>query len=265
MALSIAVSGATGLMGQSLARLVNDSEDLRLVGGIARAHRDPADADALGYDRIEPVDDAQPILQAADVLIDFSSPDQLDQLLRLHAATLAGRALVVGTTGLDESGRQRVADAAEGCPLVLATNFSVGVNVLFALVEEAASLLPPEQFDIEVVETHHRRKADVPSGTALSIGRAIARARDVRMETLRRDERRGRKGEANADGVGFHGVRGGDVAGEHRVLFLGDRERLEIAHAAGDRSIFAEGALRAARWAVGKSPGRYSMRDVLGI
>jgi 4-hydroxy-tetrahydrodipicolinate reductase len=266
MPLNVAVSGATGRMGREIARLVGQAEDLRLVGGIARSSYEPRDTIPLGYDQVESPETAGPVIEAADVVLDFSSPEQLVRLLRSQAGVLAGRALVVGTTGLGAAEFEELDRAAERSPVVAAANFSIGVNVLIALVERAAGLLSPEAYDVEVVEAHHRRKLDAPSGTALALGAAVARGRQVRLEAVRRDGRSGRgEAERPVGEIGFHAVRGGDVVGEHRVMFLGGRERLELAHVAQDRALFAEGALVAARWAARQPPGRYGLLQVLGL
>lgn len=266
MTINVAVSGATGRMGREIARLVAQTDDLRLVGGIARSSYEPQDTIPLGYDQVEAPETAGPVIEAADVVLDFSSPEQLSRLLTSQAEALAGRALVVGTTGLGAEQLSALDRAAEQSPIVAAANFSVGVNVLIALVERAARLLAADRYDVEVVETHHRRKLDAPSGTALALGAAVARGREARLEDLRRDGRTGRSAAERPVGeIGFHAVRGGDVVGEHRVMFLGARERIELGHAALDRSLFAEGALLAARWAVGRPPGRYGLLDVLGF
>ncbi len=266
MTVNVAVSGATGRMGREIARLVAQADDLRLVGGIARSSYEPRDTIPLGYDQVEAPETAAPVIEAADVVLDFSSPEQLSRLLTSQAEVLAGRALVVGTTGLGAEHFSALDRAAERSPIVAAANFSIGVNVLIALVERAARLLSADRYDVEVVETHHRRKLDAPSGTALSLGAAVARGRDAQLDAVRRDGRTGRsEAERPVGEIGFHAVRGGDVAGEHRVMFLGARERIELAHAALDRSLFAEGALVAARWVVGQPPGRYDLLQVLGF
>ncbi|MBI4408137.1 MAG: 4-hydroxy-tetrahydrodipicolinate reductase [Gemmatimonadetes bacterium] len=263
--LRIVVSGATGRMGRTLAGLIAAAPDLRLVGGIDRAG---ARGEAEPGNPAPPL--AQPgaaaeLLAMADALLDFSAPVFTAELLRREARALAGRALVVGTTGLDEEVLSLLRSAAERSPVVVSANFSVGVNLLLGLVSEAAKRLPPDRYDVEILEAHHRHKADAPSGTALALGRAIAEARSAALDRLRRDGRSGRTGVRPAGEVGFHAIRGGDVVGEHRVLFLGPRERLELAHQAEDRALFAEGALVAARWAARRPPGWYGMRDVLGL
>lgn len=261
----LAVSGATGRMGRCLARLLEGAADLRLTGGIARTPRSREAAAELGYPRIEAPERAAPILEEATVLVDFSAAEQLARLLELHASMLAGRAIVVGTTGLERPLLRALEAAAERSAVLVSSNFSPGVNLLLGIVEQAARVLPAERYDVEIVEAHHRHKADAPSGTALALGRAVAGGRGASLEPLRRDGRSGRSGERARGEVAFHALRGGEITGEHRVLFLGARERIELAHAAADRSLFAEGALLAARWLAGKPPGRYDMREVLGL
>lgn len=260
MALRLVVSGATGRMGGALGRLIRDSDDLTLVGGIA-----PHEGADGPYERIVPVSRADELIEGADALVDFSALEQLSELVDAHGQRLEGRSLVVGTTGLDEALEERLRRLAEGTAVLVASNFSVGVNLLLHLVRQAAAALPSADFDAEIAEAHHRRKEDAPSGTALSLGRALAQARDQRLDDVRRDGRSGRPG-ARPDGeIGLHALRGGGVVGEHRVFFLGERERVELAHAASDRDVFADGALRAVRWLAGREPGRYSMEDVLGL
>src|SRR5690606_24572369 len=213
MTLNVAVSGATGRMGREVARLVAQADDLQLVGGIARSSYEPRDTIPLGYDQVEAPETAGPVIEAADVVLDFSSPEQLTRLLTSQAEALAGRALVVGTTGLGAEHFGALERAAERSPIVAAANFSIGVNGLIALVERAARLLSADRYDVEVVEAHHRRKLDAPSGTALSLGAAVARGRDARLEDVRRDGRTGRSEVERPVGeIGFHAVRGGDVA-----------------------------------------------------
>ena len=263
--LRLAVGGATGRMGQTLARLAAADPSLQMVGGIAPAGSAAADAGADdGYPVVRVPEAAADLLRQADVLLDFSAPELLPRLAALHPEALAGRALVVGTTGLGAEALALLDELARRAPVLHAANFSVGVNLLAALVEQATRALG-EAFDVEIVEAHHRRKADAPSGTALQLGAAVARARGVPLDSARRDGRSGQSGERPRGEIGFHAVRGGDVVGEHRVLFLGERERLELAHLAGDRAVFAEGALRAARWLHGRPAGRYTMRQVLGL
>lgn len=262
--LRIVVSGATGRMGQALAALAVADPSLELLGGIARSSYDAEYTGGLGYPAIEAPEACAPLLGAADAVVDFSSPELFRRLVASQRGLLAERALVVGTTGLEGEDLERLRSLAAEGPVLSAPNFSVGVNLLVALAEQAALALGDE-YDVEIVETHHRRKADAPSGTALQLGHAVARGRGVELDAVRRDCRSGRTGERPRGEIGFHVLRGGDIVGEHRVLYAGDRERIELVHVAADRALFAEGALRAARWLAGRPAGWYSMRDVLGL
>ncbi len=261
MALDLVVSGATGRMGQALSRLIADADDLRALGGIAPTG-DRGD-DTAGYPELRPVEDSGDLVRRADVVLDFSAPEQLRSLLDRCSEDLAGRALVVGTTGLDETIERQLQDLSGKSPVLVAANFSVGVNLLLDLVEQAARALPDERYDIEIVESHHRRKEDAPSGTALALGEAAARGRDASLASVRRDGRSGRAGVRPVGEIGFHALRGGGVVGEHTVHLLGGRERISLGHSAMSRDLFAEGALLAVRWVAGREPGRYDMKDVL--
>lgn len=253
----IAIVGADGRMGTAVAQLAALDPALELVGTIGRAER-PGEIPTVT------ADEAGSVLRLADVVIDFSAPELLDRLLREQGDLIAGRALVTGTTGLDGELRGRLESAARLGPVLHAANFSVGVNLLLALVEQAARTLGPA-YDAEVVEAHHRRKVDAPSGTALALGEAIAAGRGAVLDQVRRDGRAGRPGARPEGEIGFHALRGGELVGEHRVLLIGERERVEFGHVAVDRALFAEGALRAAGWIVGRPPGWYTMRDVLAV
>lgn len=262
--MDIVVSGATGRMGRSLGRLIADAVDLEAIGGIA-PDRPEAGPESIGYPALVDVHEAGPLLLRATAVIDFSAPAQLGALLDQHAEALAGRAVLVGTTGLTpeiEAGLDRLAG---GAAVLVASNFSVGINLLLQLVEEAARALSEDAYDIEVVEAHHRHKEDAPSGTALSLGEAAAEGRGRALDGARADARSGRVGPRPSGEIGFHAVRGGGVAGEHTVRFLGDDEELTLGHAAGSRDLFARGALLAARWLAGKPAGRYTMKQVLEL
>jgi 4-hydroxy-tetrahydrodipicolinate reductase len=193
-----------------------------------------------------------------DVLVDFSAPDALQ--LSLDRAVSAGIPILIGTTGLDDLAEQRIAAAAKDVPVLRAANTSLGVALLADLVEQAARVLDPD-WDIEIAEIHHRMKADAPSGTALLLGKAAARGRGADLEPERGRDGTGLKRKYGA--IGFASLRGGTVAGNHEVLFLGPDERLVLSHHAESRTIFARGALAAARFLAGKPPGLYSMRDVI--
>jgi 4-hydroxy-tetrahydrodipicolinate reductase len=259
------ISGATGRMGHALVALIETAKDFTVAGGINRERRSAAGALKFGFEAIETAESAAGMIEHADVVLDFSAPEGLQSLLTERARELQGKALVVGTTGLNSDILRLLAQASHKSPVIVSANYSIGVNLMLGVVAAAAKVLTPDRFDVEIVETHHRHKADAPSGTALMLGRAIADARNSSLEKLRRDGRTGKSGERPTGEIGFHALRGGEVAGEHAVHFLGARERFEIVHAASDRYVFAEGALSAARWLVKQKPGSYSMKDVLGI
>jgi 4-hydroxy-tetrahydrodipicolinate reductase len=246
MSKKIVISGAAGRMGQTLTALIAAGHHLELVGAIDRHN----------------AGDCADLIAAGDVIVDFSSVAGLQNLLEHD---LSGKALVVGTTGLTPDVLESLDRASAQTAVLVAANFSIGVNLLLGLVEAAARVLSPEAYDVEIVEAHHSRKVDAPSGTALAFGLAVAKARDAELDSLRQDGRSGQVG-ARAEGeIGFHALRGGEIVGEHRVHFIGAHERIELAHSAQDRGLFAEGALRAAAWIAGKPAGRYSMKDVLGL
>lgn len=194
-----------------------------------------------------------------DVLVDFSAPGALQT--SLDRALSAGVPILIGTTGLDDAAERRIAEAARKIPVLRAPNTSLGVALLAELVERAAKVLGPD-WDIEISETHHRMKSDAPSGTALLLGEAAARGRGTKLNPERGRDGTSLKRERGA--IGFASLRGGTVAGEHDVLFLGPEERLILSHRAESRTIFARGALAGARFLVGRTPGLYSMRDVIG-
>ncbi len=199
---------------------------------------------------------------AFDVMVDFTRPEP--SLKALESCRTARRAMVIGTTGFTAQQKQQIQAAAREIPIVMAPNFSIGVNVSLKLLETAARVLG-EQFDVEIVEAHHRHKVDAPSGTALAMGEAVARAlgRDLRKSAIY--GREGNTGERIRSTIGFSTVRGGDVVGDHSVMFLGDGERLEITHKATSRMNFARGAMRATLWLAGRGAGLYDMQDVLEL
>lgn len=248
-------------MGRTVASLATKDGDVELMGGLDR-EPDKERPDLLPS--ISNLEGARELLDRSDVLIDFSAPEFLRGLLQRHADALSGTALVIGTTGLSEEERRLLDQASETTAVLTAANFSVGVNLLLNLVQKAASSLGPE-YDIEIVETHHKRKEDAPSGTALALGEAAAAGRGVEFATVRRDGRTGRPGARPEGEIGFHALRGGDVIGDHQVHLISELERVELVHRASDRALFAAGALRAAKWLRGRSPGRYTMAQVLGL
>jgi len=202
-------------------------------------------------------------LDGAQVAIDFTRAEA--SVAHAAACREAGCALVIGTTGHAEAQRAELAELARGMPIVLAPNMSLGVNVLFRLAELAARALDGDQYDAEIHEAHHRNKVDAPSGTALGLGRAVAQGRGVELEQVADYARHGNTGVRQFGRIGFSVVRGGDIVADHRLIFAGPGEQVELAHHAQDRSGFARGALVAARWVAGRPPGLYSMFDVLGI
>jgi 4-hydroxy-tetrahydrodipicolinate reductase len=207
-------------------------------------------------------DELAPAFAACDVYIDFTTPDSTRAAAELAAAR--GVPAVIGTTGLGADAARAIATLAEHAPVIVSANFSLGVNLLLGLARTASHALGPE-WDAEVVETHHKLKRDAPSGTALAIARAIAAGRGVDYDTVKRHARDGDIGPRPAGEIGVSSVRGGDVIGEHVAYFFTGAERIELAHRATSRSIFAVGALRAAAWLVGKPPGSYTMQSVLGF
>ncbi|MDI1337672.1 MAG: 4-hydroxy-tetrahydrodipicolinate reductase [Lacunisphaera sp.] len=242
MALQILLNGAKGRMGQTIAGLAGE------VGVIIRAGLDVGD-------------DLAAHIARCDVIIDFSSHQATARVLEV--ATKHRKAVVIGTTGHSAADKKRLLALAAKVPCVWAGNFSVGVNLLFALTQRAASVLGAD-YDAEVVEMHHRFKKDAPSGTAARLLEIILEERKLDAGALRHG-RSGITGERKSTEVGVHALRGGDVVGDHTVLFATLGERLELTHKASDRAIFARGALRAANWVVKQKPGVYDMQDVLGL
>jgi len=263
----VTVLGAGGRMGRTLIRLLAGHERLQLVGAVTEPG-DPAvgeDAGAHAGGRPTGVTVSGSLadgLAGADVVIDFTVPDAAERNVR--GCLEAGVALVMGTTGLDETARAALRAASERIPVVYGRNMSVGINVLTELVRRAAATLGPD-FDIEVLEAHHRRKLDAPSGTALQLGEAAAGPRGARLPDAAVFARHGQTGPRPDGAVGFAVLRGGGIAGDHSVLFAAEEEVLELRHRALDRAVFARGALRAAAWVAGRAPGYYTMRDVLGL
>jgi 4-hydroxy-tetrahydrodipicolinate reductase len=244
MALRILINGAKGRMGHAIARCAEEEKDIEIVASL--------DAE----------DDLAAVIGLCDVVVDFSHHSVTAAVAGLSAQQ--NKALVIGTTGQDDAARTVVQTASETIPIVFAPNFSVGVNALFFLVEAATQILGPD-FDLEVVEMHHRLKKDSPSGTARRLAEILAEVRKLSYDKDVRHGREGIVGERTNQEIGMHAIRGGDVVGDHTVIFATQGERLEITHRASSRNTFAKGALRAARWVVGKPPHVYDMVDVLGL
>lgn len=250
--LKIAVAGALGRMGRAVAAAVQADPRLRLAARFDRPG--VSDPDLVDQDAA---------LAAADVVIDFTTA-AASTALAAACAVRGGPALVIGSTGFDGVELDRLADAAGKVAIVRAGNFSLGVNMLMGLVEQAARALP-DDYDIEVFEAHHRRKIDAPSGTALMLGQAAARGRGVELASVARHGREGITGTRPAGEIGFSVVRAGGIIGEHSVIFGSDEEILTLTHSAIDRGLFAKGAVAAARWVAGRPAGAYDMQDVLGF
>ncbi|MGB0218936.1 4-hydroxy-tetrahydrodipicolinate reductase [Sinimarinibacterium flocculans] len=264
----IAVLGATGRMGQAVIQAVTGSA-LPVVLGAAferSGHdaigRDAATLAGLAAGGVTVSDDLAARVADFDVLVDFTRPQ--GTLAALPVCADAGKAMIVGTTGFSDTEKRRINDAAQRVPICMAANFSVGVNLCLKLLEEAARVLAADS-DIEIVEAHHRHKVDAPSGTALAMGEAVARGAGIDLGQHAVFAREGQTGARPKGAIGFATVRGGDVVGDHTVMFLGDGERVEITHKASSRQNFARGAVRAAHWLHGREAGLYSMREVLGL
>jgi len=256
--MKVAIAGAGGRMGRTLIEGVLADRELTLavaleapgaaaIGQAAGALRITADLAALA---------------AADVLVDFTRPE--GTLAHLEACLKQNRRMVIGTTGFSEAQSARIAEAARRIPIVLSPNFAIGVNVVFRLAQTAARALG-DAYDVEIVEAHHRHKADAPSGTALKLGELVAQALGRDLGKVATHGRHGDTGERPARAIGFHAIRGGEIIGEHTVLFAGPGERVEVTVRSQSRTTYASGAIRAAKWLAGQGPGLYDMFDVLGL
>ena len=261
------VAGAGGRMGRTLIHAIAATEGIVLGGaveapGSAVIGRDAGELAGLGANGVKVTSDVAALLKQADGLIDFTTP-AASLALAEHTAR-AGVVHVIGTTGFSQEGEVLLTQAATRAVIVKSGNMSLGVNLLAALVRQVARTLD-EDFDIEIVEMHHNRKVDAPSGTALMFGRAAAEGRGIDLNDRSVRSRDGHTGARKAGDIGFAALRGGTVVGEHSVIFAGPAERIELVHRAEDRMIFARGALHAAAWARTQKPGLYSMADVLGL
>ena len=262
----VAVAGASGRMGQALVDAVVRSADLVLTAALDAPGSPLVDRPAPGAPHVQVTAEARSALSQADVLIDFTRPEGT----LAHAALCRelGVAMVIGTTGFGDAQKAEIAAHAQAIPIVMAPNMSIGVNVVLKLLEVAARALD-RGFDVEIVEAHHRHKLDAPSGTALKMGEVIAQAtgRDLGRDAVyaRDGWSAPDHGERDARTIGFSSIRGGDIVGDHTVLFAGTGERIEITHKSASRSTYAEGSLRAARFVVGQSHGLFGMDDVLGL
>jgi 4-hydroxy-tetrahydrodipicolinate reductase len=264
--LKVAIAGAGGKMGAANIRAIAASPGITVVSAFDRAGTPVIGKDAGELAGIEALgvaitDDVAAALDGAEAIIDFTAP--ANSVALANEAARRGLIHVIGTTGCNEADDAAIGVAASTARIVKAGNFSLGVNLLLGLVKQAAAALPG--FDIEILEMHHNKKVDAPSGTALMLGEAAARGRNLDLKTHSVRVRDGHTGPREAGSIGFATLRGGNVIGEHRVILAGPSERIELNHIADNRALFADGAVRAALWARGQQPGLYSMADVLGF
>jgi len=265
--INVAVTGASGRMGRRILHFLNQADDIKIVGATEAPGHPVLGTDAgvvsgEGEIGVLIASDISEASADADVIVDFTAP-----FATLHNAQYAAansKSMVIGTTGFDEEERLKLAHLAKGFPCVFAPNMSIGVNVMFEVARKLASILG-EEYDVEIVEAHHALKADSPSGTALGLGEAAAEGLGWDFPSVARYERYGKIGERGSKEIGIQSIRGGDIVGEHTVMFCGEGERIELTHRATTRDNFAKGVVRAVRWIHGKSPGLYSMKDVLEL
>ncbi|MFO1170644.1 MAG: 4-hydroxy-tetrahydrodipicolinate reductase [Hyphomicrobiaceae bacterium] len=263
----IAVMGAAGRMGQTLVRAIAASPGVVLSGateqpGSIALGEDPGQLAGVGKRSVKISGDADAVISGCDALLDFTAPNASVAFAKLAAKHR--KVHIIGTTGCTAEHDKAIAASAKTATIVKAGNMSLGVNLLLALTRKVAAALD-EDFDIEIVEMHHRMKVDAPSGTALMLGQAAAEGRGIDLDQHSERGRDGLTGARERGAIGFSALRGGNVVGEHTVIFAGEHERIEITHKATDRALFARGAVKAALWGVGKPPGLYSMTDVLGL
>ncbi|WP_298915527.1 4-hydroxy-tetrahydrodipicolinate reductase [uncultured Roseobacter sp.] len=263
----IVVTGVSGRMGQMLVETIAASEQAHLIGAVERPGHawvgcDLGTAMGAAETGVTVTDDIAQALQGADVAIDFTAP--IATIAVARAAAKAGVAHVIGTTGMTADEIEQLSGPAGQTVIVRAGNMSLGVNLLVQLTKRVAAALD-DDYDIEIIEAHHNQKVDAPSGTALMLGEAAAEGRGVALEDVSDRARDGITGARNRGEIGFAAIRGGDIIGEHDVLFAAAGERITLRHVASDRSVFARGALKAALWAIDKDPGHYDMLDVLGL
>jgi 4-hydroxy-tetrahydrodipicolinate reductase len=265
--MKIAIAGAAGKMGRTLTRIASETSGIEIAGGLESSGSPQVGSDmgelaGIGKLRVKVSSDPARLLAQVDAIIDFTVPEATVALSEIAAQKRLVH--VIGTTGLTVEDDGKIRDAARKARIVKSGNMSVGVNLLAALVQKIARTLPSD-FDIEILEMHHRHKVDAPSGTALLLGQAAAAGRNVELKEKAIRGRDGQTGTRPPGHIGFGSLRGGSVVGEHSVIFAGPSERIELVHRAESRDIFAHGAMRAALWAEDKQPGLYSMADVIGL
>lgn len=265
--INIAVTGAAGRMGQAIINAIARNEKVKLSGALEREDspllgKDAEEAAGLEKSGVKITGDREKAFKKADCIIDFSTPDA--GIRALEDAVAMQKAIVIGTTGFSHSQRELIKDLCTKTRVVMAPNMSIGVNLLLKLVSDAASVVGNE-YDIEIIEAHHRYKKDAPSGTAIRIAEVIAVTLDRDLEKVAVYERKGIVGERRPEEIGIQSIRAGDIVGDHTVIFAGPGERIELTHKASSRDTFATGAVKAAVWVVDKPNGLYDMQDVLGL
>ncbi len=263
--ISVSIPGGNGRMGKTLLALVIENEKFNLASSTCLPNEDEVGIDIgmlVGKSKISKELKTEPsyLFQNSDVLIDFTAPEAT--MFHANKCFDNNMAIVIGTTGLSKSQEKELSNLSKKIPIVYSANFSIGVTLLSSLVSDSTKILGTE-WDIEILEMHHKHKVDAPSGTALLLGKAAAKARDQELSDVKSVSRDGIVGKRKEDEIGFAVLRGGDVVGEHSVIFSNQGERVELVHKATDRSIFASGALRASYWAARAEPGLYSLSDVL--
>ncbi|MDT8441600.1 MAG: 4-hydroxy-tetrahydrodipicolinate reductase [Desulfuromonadales bacterium] len=265
--IKVAITGAAGRMGQRIITLVNEAEELTVAGALEmRLHKtigqDVGQIAGCGPLDVKITDSLERAMADSDLLIDFTFPEVTLE----NAAVCArlGKRMVIGSTGFTPEQRAQLAEHARAIPIVFAPNMSVGVNLCFKILKDIAATLG-DDFDVEIVELHHNKKKDSPSGTAVRMGEIVADALGRDYREVANFHREGMCGERTREEIGMQTVRGGDIVGEHTVYFIGMGERIELTHRAMSRDMFARGAVRAAAWLAGKTPGLYDMQDVLGL
>lgn len=264
--IKVSVMGVAGRMGNSIFKTLYEDEDIELTGATEVQGHEFIGMDGgelvgttLGFRVTDKLEEAA---ADADIIVDFTSPDST--LSHAEYASHHSKGMVIGTTGFSGEQENKLSEFAGSFPCVISPNMSIGVNVLFEISRQMASLLGSD-FDVEIVETHHRNKVDSPSGTAMKLGSSVAEGLGLDFEKSARFERHGNIGKRKSEEIGIQTLRGGDVVGDHTVMFLGEGERMELTHRALSRENFSRGVLRAVKWLPGRSPGIYSMKQVLGL
>ncbi len=265
--IKLIISGIAGRMGRRIASLSLADSEIKLAGGLEIQGNPGIGEDlgkllGLGEQGIKLADDLERIIDEGDVVVEFSSPQAT--LEHLQISQKHKKAMVIGTTGFTEEEKKIIEKVSNDIPLVFSPNMSIGVNLLFKITKETASIIGSD-YDLEIIETHHRQKKDAPSGTAIKLAAILAKETNRSLNEVATFGREGRTGERPKEAIGIHAIRGGDIVGEHTVIFAGAGERIELTHRASSRDTFAQGALRAAKFIIKQKPGLYDMGDVLGL